>query len=267
MNKQVLFSLRHLPSYKLCLRASNLSVAEWLDWDLLLLNLKTGLRHTITIAWLLIERLTGSLAIPRMQQECLDRCKIGINCIATLRFDILVYRSTFQSVLSLVQVRVLATVAHLFDRKMNKTIYDSKEKEWSGPAVRPLFSSNISVGQAVLWMLDRDPDHIGQVSELSRLFQEDWCTFLLIQISENNGVVLTNGEIRLRTIRVAQNITKLGYKKGEMFAIAARNSQNVSAIYFASLALGCPVNTLDPTFNERMFDHLSSWTDESPISF
>lgn len=62
--------------------------------------------------------------------------------------------------------------------------------------------------------------------------------------------------MRLKSIRAAQNITKLGFKLGDIFGIVARNSRHLAPIVFAALSIGCPINTLDPTFESGDITHM-----------
>lgn len=59
---------------------------------------------------------------------------------------------------------------------------------------------------------------------------------------------LTNEQIRMMTIRAAQNITKLGLAKGDVIGIVASNHHQLAPIVFAAMAIGCPINPLDPSF-------------------
>lgn len=77
-----------------------------------------------------------------------------------------------------------------------------------------------------------------------------------MKISHDSGVQLTNNEIRLRIIRTAQNITNLGFKEDDIFTIIARNSENLAPLVFGSMAIGCPVNTLDPSFGRFEITHM-----------
>lgn len=83
---------------------------------------------------------------------------------------------------------------------------------------------------------------------------------LLLKINYETNVQLTNEVIRWKTIQASQNLQKLGYEKGDMFAICARNSHYVAPIAFASLCLGCPLNTLDTSFGEPELTHMLSIT-------
>lgn len=76
------------------------------------------------------------------------------------------------------------------------------------------------------------------------------------QISDNNGIYLTNGELRANIIRVAQNIARLGMRPDDIFGLVARNSEHVAPIVYASMAIGCPINTLDPSFGAAEITHM-----------
>lgn len=48
--------------------------------------------------------------------------------------------------------------------KMYTTVYDEKEKLWTGLCKVPFYNENLSVGQAILHSLESSPNKIGQVS-------------------------------------------------------------------------------------------------------
>lgn len=83
---------------------------------------------------------------------------------------------------------------------------------------------------------------------------------MFFKINVETNIQLTNELIRLKTIRAAQNLQKLRYAKGDIFAICARNSHYVAPIAYASLCLGCPLNTLDTSFGEAELTHMLSIT-------
>lgn len=70
------------------------------------------------------------------------------------------------------------------------------------------------------------------------------------QISDHNGIQMTNGEIRLKSIRAAQNLLKLGYKQKDVFAFYTKNGHNLAPIVFGSLTIGAAINGLDPNFKK-----------------
>lgn len=67
-------------------------------------------------------------------------------------------------------------------------------------------------------------------------------------------------ELHTKTVRAAQNLQALGYKPKQVFGLMAKNSRHVAPITFASLAIGCPVNTLDPSFGRTELMHMLSIT-------
>lgn len=68
--------------------------------------------------------------------------------------------------------------------------------------------------------------------------------FLPFQISDDTGEQLTYDQLRLMTIRVAQNLQKRGYTTKQAISLNAGNVTNAAPVVFASISLGCPVNTM-----------------------
>lgn len=66
--------------------------------------------------------------------------------------------------------------------------------------------------------------------------------------------------MRRQTIRAALNLQKLDCNQGDIFGIVARNSHYVAPIVFASFCIGCPVNTLDPSFSKSELMHMLAIT-------
>lgn len=54
--------------------------------------------------------------------------------------------------------------SYLRKRKMFRSSFDSENNTWSGRDVKPPFNPNISIGQAVLWILEKNPNKIAQVA-------------------------------------------------------------------------------------------------------
>lgn len=67
-------------------------------------------------------------------------------------------------------------------------------------------------------------------------------------------------DIRLKTIRAAQNLQKRGYEPRQVFALMAKNSHHVAPIVFASMSIGCAVNTLDSSFGKIELRHMLNMT-------
>lgn len=101
------------------------------------------------------------------------------------------------------------------------------------------------------------------------------CDFLA-QINVNNGIEMTNEEIRLKAIRVAKHLQSQGFNKDHIFAFASSNNHNIASVVFGALTIGAAVSTLDPSYSKSKFhtsfplhssttckmSFLRLWTDE-----
>lgn len=114
---------------------------------------------------------------------------------------------------------------------MLKTSYDATLKLWRGRDVTPIYNPKASIAHPLLRALENFGPKIAQ-------------------ISDDSGVQLTFEEIRMKTIRAAQNLQQRGYNTKQKFALIARNSHHVAPIVFASMCLGCPINTMDAAFGK-----------------
>lgn len=63
-----------------------------------------------------------------------------------------------------------------------------------------------------------------------------------------------------KSIRIASHLQSRGYKKGQVFGLIATNTHHVAPVVFASLYLGCPLNTLDPSFGKNEIKHMLATT-------
>lgn len=78
----------------------------------------------------------------------------------------------------------------------------------------------------------------------------------IAQISDDTGAQLTFDEIRLKTIRAAQNLQKRGAAPKQVFSFVANNSQYLTPMVFASMCLGSPINTMDASFGKAELIHM-----------
>lgn len=83
------------------------------------------------------------------------------------------------------------------------------------------------------------------------------------QISHDTGITQTFSEIRTKSIRAAENLRSRGYRKGQVVGFIATNTHHVAPVVFASLYLGCPVNTMDPSFAKNEIKHMLTITTPS----
>lgn len=152
---------------------------------------------------------------------------------------------------------------------MFHTNFDENTLTWSGLQKVPTYNSNVTVGQVVLEALQRNPKKIGQVLDVgcydtfiiphislikNNLLsnQKLFITLTFIQINANNGIELTNDEIRIKSIRVAQNLQNLGFNKNHIFSFAASNNHHIASVVFGTLAIGAGVSTLDPSYTKSL---------------
>lgn len=107
--------------------------------------------------------------------------------------------------------------------------FDPKTKILSGGEVPPLYHQNVSIGQLIMHYLHRDPSKV-------------------VQTSFDDGVELTAGEMAKLGSRIAQNLQKDGLKIGDVVGIVVKNSTYVAPVVLGCFLNGCPVSTMDPTF-------------------
>lgn len=124
---------------------------------------------------------------------------------------------------------------------MLRTTYDANAKLWSGPKVPAMFNPKTSIAHAILKALANFGPKIAQ-------------------ISDDSGIQLTFDEIRLKTIRATQNLQKRGYNSKQILGLIANNSHHVTPIVFASMCLGCPLNTMDASFGKSELIHMLKLT-------
>ncbi|XP_001865658.2 4-coumarate--CoA ligase 4 [Culex quinquefasciatus] len=119
--------------------------------------------------------------------------------------------------------------------------FDSATKVWSGLHRPPLLNPEASLGQVLLHTFSLNPSKV-------------------IQIDADTGRSMTNGELQLRAIRMAQNLKKLGFCKGDMVSMACANSENVTPLVVGLLINGMPFNTLAPNYGVDDMVHMMKIT-------
>lgn len=156
---------------------------------------------------------------------------------------------------------------------MYRTAYEEKRKQWHGIKTRPLYHSEVTLGEILLKSMKVNGAKLAQVSSLQTQRKKDseifsyffncfFCMqfFICLQISDDSGIQLTYNEIRTRTIRAAVSLQKRGYKPKQVFGIIASNSSNLAPIVFASFCIGCPINVLDTSFGKHEITHMLNIT-------
>ena len=114
--------------------------------------------------------------------------------------------------------------------------FDSEAKEWSGGFQPTILNPEASLGQILLNFMSRVPS-------------------LISQINSANWEEMTAKEMQIRTIRIAQNLLKMGYKKGDIFAILTQNNDNLAPLVYAGFCIGAAIHVMDPKSSDsEVFD-------------
>lgn len=108
--------------------------------------------------------------------------------------------------------------------------YDPQTKILSGIEIPPFYHQNVSVGQIIMHYLQREPGKV-------------------VQACYDDGVELTAGEMAKLASRIAGNIIREGFKVGDVVGVVAKNTTYVAPLVLGCLLAGCPISTLDPTFD------------------
>lgn len=119
--------------------------------------------------------------------------------------------------------------------------FDSTTNIWEGPSVSYQFSHNTSIGAEILKKLAETPQRI-------------------LHICHDDGISMTSEETRIASIRVAQNLTKLGIQKGDIIGFICGNSTKLPALIYACLLIGAPINPLDNGFKKDDIKHMFEQT-------
>ncbi|EAT46129.1 AAEL002668-PA [Aedes aegypti] len=119
--------------------------------------------------------------------------------------------------------------------------YDSVRRIWSGSRQPCIFNPECNFGQIVLNLLDRSSDKV-------------------IQIDADTGREMTRAEMRLRVVRAAQHLQKLGYGVGDIASVVAVNSENLAPLVLALQVIGVGFNALAPTFDAEEMAHMMRQT-------
>ncbi|KAJ6644317.1 4-coumarate-CoA ligase 1, partial [Pseudolycoriella hygida] len=111
---------------------------------------------------------------------------------------------------------------------------------WSGYDLPLLFNPRISLGQV-----------------LKKFMKVHGST--TAQICDDSGEKMSYNDMWLKTVRAAQNLQKLGYRKGDVFGFSGIH-RHLAPVIYAAFSLGCPVNTLSPGFGKADLIYLLNIT-------
>jgi acyl-coenzyme A synthetase/AMP-(fatty) acid ligase len=115
--------------------------------------------------------------------------------------------------------------------------FSAETKIWEGPNSAYIFEHNTSIGKELLQKLSETPERV-------------------LNICHDDETSMTCHETKLASIRVAQNLQQLGYKKGDVFGFMCSNSTYLPAVLYGSLMIGAVVNPLDIGFKKDDIKHM-----------
>jgi acyl-CoA synthetase (AMP-forming)/AMP-acid ligase II len=116
-------------------------------------------------------------------------------------------------------------------------MFDFKNKLVKGRHIPQIFHPNVSIGQILLYFLEKSPEKIAQ-------------------ICHDDDAALTCDELRLLSIRVCLNLAENGVESGDVVGLVAKNSTFITPIIIGCFLLKCPIVTLDPDIVLHEVDHV-----------
>lgn len=108
--------------------------------------------------------------------------------------------------------------------------FDRDERILSGVEVPPFFHPNVTVGQVIVHNLLREPGNV-------------------VQVCYDDGVELTAGEMVKLSSRIAKNLVREEFKFGDVVGLVVKSTTYVAPLVLGCLLVGCPLSTLDPSFD------------------
>lgn len=119
--------------------------------------------------------------------------------------------------------------------------FNSETKVLSAFQLQPFYDHFVTAGQFALHYLQRDPSKI-------------------VQVNYDDGVAVSAGEMAKLGLRIAKNLLKEGLKFGDVIGLVAKNTTYVAPLVLASLIVGTPCSTLDPSFEISEIAHIFQQT-------
>lgn len=110
-------------------------------------------------------------------------------------------------------------------------------KVWEGPKIPYTFSHNTSIGVEILKKLSETPERI-------------------LNICHDDETSMTCHETRISSIRIAQNLSSLGFQSGDIVGIICSNSTYLPPVVYGCLMIGMPINPLDIGFKKDDIKHM-----------
>lgn len=114
-------------------------------------------------------------------------------------------------------------------------------KVWETEKVAYAFSMDTFFGDVVLNKLKETPRRI-------------------CQISVEDDIELSCDELRVKSVRVAHNLTAIGMKPGDVVGIVCRHTHKLTMALYGCILIGAPLNPVDLTFTKNDIKHMFGQT-------
>lgn len=115
--------------------------------------------------------------------------------------------------------------------------FNEELKVWEGPKSPYPYPMDTYLGEEILKRLKETPNHVTQI------FHE-----------ENSK--MTFNDLRISSVRIAQNLMKLGLRADDVVGVICKNSNEVTFLLTACILAGAPINPLDLSFSKEDFVYL-----------
>lgn len=119
--------------------------------------------------------------------------------------------------------------------------FDVVKKFWESEKIPYPYPMDKFLGELILEKLEKTPDRI-------------------CQICHDDGRELTCKELRVKSIRVAENLLKMEIKSNDVVGIVCGLSNEVSFLLFACIYVGATVNALDVSLGKEDYKQMFSQT-------
>jgi 4-coumarate--CoA ligase len=110
--------------------------------------------------------------------------------------------------------------------------FDKDTKVWTGNVGNYKFPMDVYIGEKLLNALDKTPDRV-------------------IQINHEENTELLCKDLKLSSIRVAQNLQNHGIKPDDIVGFNCKNSHNINALVYGCILVGAPINPLHVSFTKE----------------
>lgn len=117
--------------------------------------------------------------------------------------------------------------------------YDVETKTWHGPKFPYPYAMDVTFGEIVLQNLSKNPDRI-------------------IQIFADDDTTLSCDQLRISSIRVAQQLQKVGIQEDDVIGLISHHSHFATCFITGCILAGAIINPLDSEFSEDDILHVFS---------